>query len=169
MIKKISLFVLIAGCIAGAIYWYNYTKEVHTPVSIAVNAIPNNAAVIIECKQIKKVYEKISQTNLMWEELKSTELFSKLNVQLNYIDSLINKNKAVEQLLNNNTVYISAHVSGAHSFDFLYTLSLPSIRDKSTIEDFFGSVNNNREPLQRNYDEVNISTLHSKNKDSLLF
>jgi len=169
MIKKISLFVLIAGCIAGAIYWYNYTKEVHTPVSIAVNAIPNNAAVIIECKQIKKVYEKISQTNLMWEELKSTELFSKLNVQLNYIDSLINKNKAVEQLLNNNTVYISAHVSGAHSFDFLYTLSLPSIRDKSTIEDFFGSVNNNREPLQRNYDEVNISTLHSKNKDSLSF
>jgi len=169
MRNKIFWFVFITGCVIGGVYWYNYAKEIRTPVSIAVNAIPNNAAIIVECKQIKNVYEKISQTNMMWEDLKSTELFSKLNTQLNHIDSLITNNKTIEQLLTNNSVYISAHVSGAHSFDFLYTVSLPTVRDESKVEDFFYSIKGNKEPLARNYDGVNIRTLHSKNKDSLNF
>jgi hypothetical protein len=169
MKKYIVWFVLIGACISGAVYWYSYTKEVSTPVSMAVNAIPVNAAIIVECKQSKSVSEKVTQKNIIWEELRTTEFFSKLHAQLRTIDSLISQNKSVEQLLNNNSVYISAHVSGAHSFDFLYTLSLPTIRDKSTAEDFFNSIKNSKVVSLRNYDGISINTLSYKNKDSLNF
>ena len=43
---------------------------------------------------------------------------------------------ATTQLLNNGSVFISAHVSGANSYDFLYVYSLPNLGKKATVEDF---------------------------------
>lgn len=169
MWKKIILGVVVAVGIAVGIYWFSYTKEINTPVSGAINAIPSNAAIIFESKQSKKTWDKLSHTNIIWEELLSTQTFAKLNDQAHYIDSLISKNRSVAQFLNNGSIFVSAHVSGATTFDFLYVYSLPNLSNRSTIEDFIKNINTTTPPTYRDYDDVNIGTVYPKDKDSLSY
>lgn len=173
MFKKIFFGILLLAAIAAGVYWFTYTKEISTPVSEGINAIPSNAAIIFESKQAKNTWKKLSQTNIMWEELLGTTSFSKLNSQAKYIDSLITMNPEVSKLLDNRSVFISAHLSGANTFDLLYVYSLPNLTYTSTLEDFLKTVNNpiqiGTEPTNREYDGVTISTIHPPNKDSLSY
>jgi hypothetical protein len=169
MWKKITGGIfLVIGIFAG-VYWYSYTKEIRTPVSMAINAVPNNAAFILESKQINDIWAKISATNVMWEQLLSIESISKLNNQIKYIEQLLNKNSDVKKLLERNSIFISAHVSGAYSYDFLFTTSLPSVREESTVQDFFNSINIEQEIASKSYDGIDISRIKDKNNDSVSF
>ncbi len=169
MLKKILLGIIIAAIIAGGVYWYNYTEEINLPISNGINAIPSNAAIVFESKQSKNTWGKLSKNSIMWEALLGTETFSKLNYQGHYIDSLLSCNPAIYKLLDNHSFFISAHVSGANTFDFLYVYSLPNLNYKSTIEEFAKKINNNIEPFLREYDDLNIETIYPKHKDSLSF
>ena len=169
MWKKIVFGIIISIFVAAGIYWFTYTKEIHTPVSEAINAIPSNAAIIFESKQSKNLWKKLSQTNVIWEEMLGTETVSKLNVQVRYVDSLIESNTAVSQLLDNRSLFISAHISGATTFDFLYVYSLPSLSHQSSIDKFFKEANNNSEPSHREYAGVDMGTIYQKKKDSLSY
>ncbi len=169
MWKKIIVGIVIAFLVAGGIYWFTYTKELHTPVSEAINAIPCNAAIIFESKQSKNTWKKLAQANIMWEELLGTETFAKLNFETHYIDSLIQTNAAVSQLLDNRSVFISAHVSGATTFDFLFVYSLPNSRYKSIIDEFIKTINNNSTPSYREYAGEDIATIHPSKKDSISY
>ncbi len=169
MWKKIVLGIVISAFVGGGIYWFTYTKELHTPVSEAINAIPSNAAIIFESKQSKNVWEKLSQTNIIWQELLGTETFSKLNLQAHYIDSLITLDASISKLLDNRSLFISAHVSGATTFDFLYVYSLPHLGQQSSVDGFIKTINNNSEPSHREYSGVDIGTIYPKKKDSLSY
>ncbi len=170
MWKKIILVIVISAFIAaGGIYWYSYTRELRIPVSDAINAIPSNASIIFESRQSKNTWKKLSETSLMWKEMLGTAAFSKLDIQARYIDSLLKLNPAVSQLLDNRSLFISAHVSGAATFDFLFIYSLPDLRHQPSVEEFIKMVNNNSEPAHRNYGGEDIRTIHPQNKDSLSF
>ncbi len=167
MWKKIIFGIAISALIGGAIYWFTYTKELRTPVSEAINAIPTNAAIIFESKQIKNSWKKLSQGNAMWEELLGSDFFAKLNSQIRNIDSLIKPNAAISQLLDNRSLFISAHISGATTFDFLYVYSLPNRSNQSSVDGFIKSAGNTSESSYREYSGVDIVTIHPSKKDSL--
>ncbi len=169
MFKKISFIVFLTACLAGGIWWLIYVKEIKTPVSQGINAIPVNASFIFESKQAKNVWKKLSQTNIMWEELLGTETFSKINSTGRFLDSLLNLNPDVADLLNNHPVFISAHVSPDNSFDLLYVYSLPDITHQSTLDDFFKTINNKSLPAFTDYAGVNIGSILSKDKPELHF
>lgn len=171
MWKKIVLGIVAAALIAGGIYWFTYTKELHTPVSDAINAIPGNAALIFESKQARTAWKKLSKTSVLWQELLGTKTFSRLNAQAHYIDSLILSDAAVSKLLDNHSLFISAHVSGATTFDFLYVYSLPNLTYQSQVKDFFKKINKNSEPVSRTYAGADIRTIYSATdyKDSLSY
>ncbi len=170
MWKKIIFGIVISTLVgSGIYYWFTFTKELHTPISEAINAIPSNAAIIFESKQSKNSWKKLSQTNIIWEEMLGTETVSKLNLQVLYIDSLIESDRTISQLLDNRSLFISAHISGATTFDFLYVYSLPHFSHQSSIDGFFKTVNNNSEPSRREYAGVDIGTIYPKKKDSLSY
>ncbi|MES2591285.1 MAG: DUF3352 domain-containing protein [Bacteroidota bacterium] len=168
MWKKVLIGIVAAALVAGGIYWFTYTKELRTPVSDAINAIPSNAAIIFESKQTNNSWRKLSQNNVMWEGLLSVKTFSKINIQARYIDSLLNSEPAVSKMLDNRSLFISAHVSGANTFDFLYTFSVPNLTQQPLVEAFLKSINNNLEPGSRVYDGVKIATIYPKH-DSLSY
>jgi hypothetical protein len=169
MLKKILFSIFIALCLAAGIYWFTYTKEIRTPVSSGINAIPINAAVIFESKQAKNTWKKLSQTNIMWEELLGTKTFAALNLQIKYIDSILQLNPEISNLLDDHSIFISAHPSGVNSFDFLFVYSLPNLSYKSELHDFLLKLNNGREIIYQQYDDADIGTIKSKDKDSLTF
>ena len=67
MWKKIVFITVIVSALVAGVFWYNYTKDINTTVKNALTAIPTDASIIFESKQISKSWKKISQTNIMWE------------------------------------------------------------------------------------------------------
>src|SRR3954462_11949266 len=168
MLKKILLGLTIVICIVAGVYWFTYMKEIKTPVSSGLNAIPLDAALIFESKQAVNAWGKLATSNL-WQEFVGSATGNKLNHQIHYIDSLFRHAPAIAQLLINQSVFISAHNSGTSSFDFLFVYSLPNLSHQSTVTEFIKNINNNKEPNSRSYDDAEIKTIYPKNKDSLSF
>lgn len=165
--KTVAVIVLVSILIGGGIYWFTYTKELTAPVSEAINAIPGNAAVIVESKNIRDVWKKLSQTSVWWQDLLGAEFFSALHKDVGFIDSVIAKESAVVSLLSNHSMFISAHVSGATTFDFLYVYSLPNLTHQPQVKSFFQKINNNQIPVERMYSGATITTVYVGNRDSM--
>ena len=136
MTRKIIFGVVISAILIGGGYWFFHTKEARMPISDGINAIPVDAAIIFESKQSKNTWKKLSQTNIMWEELLGTEIISKINRQGTSFDSILQSAPEISQLLDEHSIYISAHATSKNNFDLLYTYSLPNLTYKSSIEDY---------------------------------
>ncbi len=136
MTRNIIFGIVISAILIGGGYWFFHTKESLVPISEGINAIPIDAAIIFESKQSKSTWKKLSQTNIMWEELLGTEIISKINRQGIYFDSILQSAPEISQLLDEHSIYISAHTTGKNNFDLLYIYSLPNLTYKSSIEDY---------------------------------
>jgi hypothetical protein len=137
MFRKILFGIVISSILLGGMYWFFYTKQLRTPISEGIKAIPMDAAIVFESKQSKNTWKKISQTNIMWEALLDTETFSQLNKQGTFIDSILQTAPEISQLLDGHSIYISAHETSNNHFDLLYAFSLPNLTYKRSVEDFF--------------------------------
>jgi hypothetical protein len=169
MLRKIIFGSFIVICLAGGIYWFLYTKEARTPVNEGINAIPSDAAIIFESKQAMNTWRKLSQTNIMWEELLGTQTFAVLNGQAQYIDSLLRQDPLITPLLEDHSVFISAHTASKNSFHFLFVYSLPNRTYREEVEDFFEKANNGREIPYSNFEDQKIGTLKPRGKMPLYF
>jgi hypothetical protein len=150
MFRKILFGIVVSAILLGGIYWFLFTKEARTPISEGINAIPTDAAIVFESKQSKNTWKKLSQTNIMWEELLGTEAIASLNRQGTFIDSILQTAPEISQLLEEHSFYISAHATTTTHFDLLYAYSLPNLTYKSSVEEFFqNKINSGKLPAQQ--------------------
>lgn len=137
MTRKIIFGIVISAILIGGGYWFFHTKEARMPISEGINAIPIDAAIIFESKQSKNTWKKLSQTNIMWEELLGTKTILEINQQGTTIDSILQTAPEIASLLDNHSIFISAHAINKNNFDLLYVYSLPNLTYKNSILDFF--------------------------------
>jgi hypothetical protein len=169
MWKKIVFGVVAAAVLGAGIYFYLHLREIKTPVSDAIDAIPSDAALIFESRQSRGTWKKLSGANIMWSDLIGTEFISKLDRDGRIIDSLIALDPEVSELLESRPVLISMHKTGANDLDFLYAYSLPDITKRSLLEDFIRSTNKGAEPARREHEGVTIFTINVKPKKELSY
>lgn len=164
MWKKIVFAVVSVAVLATAAYLYFHVKEVKTPVSSAINAIPLDASIIFESRQSRSTWKKLSQANIMWSDLIGTDFIAALNRNGNTLDSLLALDPEVSRLFENRSVLISLHKAEGNKLDFLYLYSLPNITKQQVLEDFIRSAQKGKEPAKREVDGITINTLHLKDK-----
>lgn len=136
MLRKIIIVLFILVFAGGIVYSYFYFRQIKRPVSNALNAIPSNAAYIIESRYTHELWKKVSETNLMWEALADVRFIKDLNENMLLLDSLYSSHPELQPLFNRHSLFISAHPSEAenNSFNFLITFGiLPSINDEQII------------------------------------
>ncbi|WP_162001319.1 hypothetical protein, partial [Escherichia coli] len=114
-------------------------KQTKAPVSYSLNAVPNNAAIILQTKNASALWDKLGKTNIIWEELRTTSYFNQLHQRLVLLDSLMRNNSEVSEIIATNPLIVSFHKSGAENFDFLYLLNLPPIKNSSFVNDFIAA------------------------------
>jgi hypothetical protein len=167
MLKKVYFGIFIACCLIGAGYWYSYVKKVKAPVSNAINAIPLDAALVFESKQSRNTWKKLSNTNIMWEELMSIAAFKRLSYQASYADSLLELGGPVNELLEGQSIFISVHPAEDSSFDLLYSYSLPNLTQEDQLTEFLRMVNDGKEPAEREYSGQTLYSLQPQKKQSM--
>lgn len=156
MFRKIFAIVLILLFMAGLAYVFMYIKQTKAPVSYSLNAVPDNAAIILQTRNASALWDKLSKTNIIWEELRSTSYFAELHKRLVLLDSLMRNNSEVNEIITSNPLIVSFHKSGAENFDFLYLLNLPPIKNISFVNDFISSSGGALEGQYRMYEQEKV-------------
>jgi hypothetical protein len=170
MLKKILATLLIVPIIGFAIYSYVHLKEIKTPVSPAISAIPINAALVIECREGKTFWQKLTTNNLIWQQLTQSNYFSSLDEKIKFLDSLFKPGSVSYNLIKKETTYISAHIAGAGTFDFLFYINLPVTTKKEFLLDFIKNASPPSATINdRIYDGITINEVKLSGKRSFYY
>ena len=158
MTKRILLSLFILLMAAVSIIAYNFYKNVQQPVNkTSFEAIPQNAALILKETNFNALYNKLSTTNIIWEDLISnTEIAQQTHNNLHYLDSLLSG--PFKPLFIDKPILTSLHLSGANDFGFIFYIP---ISDDITEEQLIQKIKNvtRKNPQARKYDGATIHTL----------
>ena len=166
MTKKILLSLFLLLMVAVSIIAYNFYKNVKVPVGkTSFEAIPQNAALILKENNFNALYNKLSTTNIIWEELiTNTETAKETNNQIKYLDSLLNG--TFKPLFTSKPILASLHLSGANDYGFIFYIPL---NEEITEENLIRKIKNvtHKNPEARTYDGANIYKLPTTNNSKI--
>ncbi len=113
----IGLVVTLAIIFGLAAFFYiNFVKVKYTS---AVKAVPADAALILEVKNIQQAWTSLSATD-MWRDLAQNEAMNSLNIIATAADSLINSNSDLQSMLADNHTVLSFHANKGSKLGVLY-------------------------------------------------
>ena len=136
-----SIILLILG--AGGYQLYNlYWKPDNFLRQIYL--IPNDAMFIIETESPVNNWKKFS-SSAPWQYLRQQEKMKELNDMANQLDSVLQQNETLMNLLGKRNLIISAHTTHRNDYDFLFVVDMQKASKvetlKNQLENLFKSLN----------------------------
>ena len=123
--RRLLLIIALVFGSGAIIYFFRQFKRAHTPVPEIMNAVPRNAALIVESEDLRPIWHELSNTNLIWQDLNQAQNFRLIDRSALLLDSLLDHDDTLANLVNNHRILVSAHPSGARKYNFLFTTALP--------------------------------------------
>jgi hypothetical protein len=160
-VKKILFVVLFFAVVVTAIVLFYRSFESSDPaLSDALRAVPANAALIVETGDAADIWRDLSQTNLIWEELRATDLYFRLDQAGHALDSAMRNQSELRSYLSEKPVAISVHMAGSRSYSYLLSVQLEADVTEAEVREAVVSLFKPREALsQKTYDGVNLYQL----------
>ena len=153
MAKKIIIAVLaLAAIAAGLFFAFREIEEETAPASSTLNAIPTSAALVFEAQDPAAVWSKLTQSNVMWEGLKTAPSFSALNATGHYLDSLTRHTPELQSLFDKKSTVLSIHMAGAGKFHFLAATALPNGTQRANVDGLMKKLAPGATIVDRQYD-----------------
>jgi len=135
MLKKILITFLIVPIVGSAIYGYFYFKQVKTPLTPVLRAIPTDAVCITEAHDFTNTWKSFSKENAIWKELLSVEAFMELNHKINFFDSVFVHGEKVLEIDDHTKIYLSVHADTAKGVDFILAFNIPLTAEKRAVNE----------------------------------
>lgn len=135
MLKKILITFLIVPIVGSAIYGYFYFKQVKTPLTPVLKAIPTDAVCITEAHDFTNTWKSFSKENAIWKELLSVDAFMELNHKINFFDSVFVHGEKVLNIDDNTKIYLSVHADTAKGVDFILAFNIPLTAEKRAVNE----------------------------------
>lgn len=135
MLKKILITFLIVPVVGGAIYGYFYFKQVKTPLTPVLKAIPDNAVCITEAHDFSETWKSFSEENSIWKELLNIESLQNINKKVNFFDSVFVHGREVLKIKEDTKIYLSVHADTAQGVDFLLAFNIPLTAERRAVNE----------------------------------
>lgn len=100
--------------------------------SNAYKAIPRSAVAVIEVNSWPAFADKLN-TTYTGAELKKTDVFTKLQTQINTIAELAGTDATLKTAVNDGNTLVSVYLTSAEDYDFLYTTSVNGVNDNALL------------------------------------
>ncbi len=141
----ISSFItlVILGIISLAYFYFQRYSIVSTD---PINGIPSNAFFFIEATNAKNALKKLSDGELL-SGFASTDSSTATNLKL--LDSALADDSEVKEIWEKKKIYLSAHLTKANSFDYLYLCNVPSSWTDEKTEHFISNAFHIRSSISR--------------------
>lgn len=119
-------------------------KSSEAPITDPLSAIPHDAALILKSNQPLKTWDKLSTTNIMWEELMLIPHINILDNQFSVIDTLIVQYPEIKDYLASQGFFMSLHPNESSEFDILFAFGIPNIIAPEKAEGLLHELAGNR-------------------------
>lgn len=116
--------ILIITILLG-ILSYNYYRKLKQPIAPVINAIPSDAIFIMEFNNLYELWNSQNTRNEIWKGLQKIKFFQETQNSLTFINTLININKDIKQVLSSQKASISMHNTDNGNIGFLYLCNVP--------------------------------------------
>jgi hypothetical protein len=145
--------ILSVSLILAGIYYYKKLKMQRTEV---VDAIPADAALIIQGKNLDNALRKLRKSSF-WQNILSHSTVKQADKKLHVLDSLVGSYADFKNLLKDQLATVSLHTVKMHDADMLFLLSVPDLSPESYVNNLVNSILKDRIPIaKRIYDGITI-------------
>tara|TARA_B100000795_G_C22802093_1_gene442513 strand:- start:1555 stop:4269 length:2715 start_codon:yes stop_codon:yes gene_type:complete len=134
--------------------------------SVAINAIPRNAAFIIRTKNPENKWGNLKKTPL-GKAISGFKSVQSINSFMASLDSIAKIESNINTTLHNSNSFISGHVSGLNTTSLLFTISNEDITHER-VNSFLQKIFNDFESSEKTYEETKI-TCFLKNNTNICF
>ncbi len=114
IIGIVVTFFIIGGL--ATFFYINYIKVKSVP---AITAVPDDAAFILEVKNIQSVWATFCATD-MWKDIEKTDAINQLTEKINLLDSVIALNTNLKEVLADNKTVVSIHTQSGQKLSLLF-------------------------------------------------
>jgi hypothetical protein len=139
LITGIVATILILASLAVIFYY----KFIRVKDRAAIEAVPNDAAIILEATNLPLAWHNLKSTDF-WSDLQHNEAIANFTSKLSLIDSVIKQNNALSSLLNEERSILSFHKSGNGNIEVLWVLETGGALDMGEISRWLSQVTSTR-------------------------
>ncbi|MDA3891927.1 MAG: hypothetical protein PF517_09730 [Salinivirgaceae bacterium] len=133
MNRKPGFIIVIIVFIVAIASFYFFLKKQQNPGIEPLNAVPINAAAIIELKKPLKFYNQVSQKNAFFKKLNNISDFAQFTAKIANAYSLIVNNQKLNDLFSHKSLVISIHDIGKNEFKPLFVMPVKGWYESNQI------------------------------------
>jgi len=163
--RRITGYIFII-LIAAAVVWLGWVffGKINEENKDPLDAVPQNAAVIIKLNDPLRTWNNLSNSNLMWDGIRTVSPFDIIHASGKKADSLIKVNKKLATLLTGSPLVISVHFQGSGNTGLIFTVAGDQGEDE--VVELIGSINaRSAIPVSRQFKDDKIwECVFGKNK-----
>lgn len=163
----VSSVILSLAVIGGG--WWFFFRNNSRPTE-AINAIPHDAAIILEIRDFRKAWENYKTTATYRNELEKYETFQLFRDNVDFVDSIMKSNTVAAEIFSNRKMYISVHTSPEFGMEYLYCMSLEKANMKEKLDEVVKAVNSEN-AIYRNFEYGNtiVTSVKKSETDSAFY
>ncbi|NOX45819.1 MAG: hypothetical protein GXO89_02450 [Chlorobi bacterium] len=157
------VYIFLAAALVGTVgfFTYRYIESYNGPSAPILNSIPPDAAFFLEIEKPENAIATLLQDTEIWKELNNIPEIGEIDNEIRQLDSLIHLDETTVNILGQSQMVLAVCPVDSGRFGVLYVVSLPSSRQKLSVQDFIrkhaGSIHH------YNYKEIELSRVNLKN------
>jgi len=168
-IAKNSILVSISILSLLALFlWYQFSFSESKNLK-SIYLVPQDAVYLVTSKKPIQNWKEIKKSAI-WQHLRTNAYFSELTKSANTLDTLLQENKTLFDLLGSKEIVVSAHTVSSKKYDFLFVVDLKKtaklIQFKSILKKIF---KDSYTITERTHNSVEIIEFYDKKARETLY
>lgn len=107
LFRKIAFYAFVAASLGFAVWGYLRLRENKEPKATITEHIPASSACIIETNNVHELITRLTRQNLIWKSLLSNRDLAGTQQVISWLDSLVNTNEDIKEVVAGNKLYWS--------------------------------------------------------------
>jgi hypothetical protein len=126
----------VVGGMTAAVWAYFHLKQTKKPALNAIDVLPDSALCVISSNNFGELANKISNQNLIWQELLGIPEFKQINKHLTVFDSVITENQTLKDFFHKRSLFMAVYDhQNSSAIAIVFNLN-----DEAQQEDFMKTV-----------------------------
>ncbi len=132
------LLVLLISVLS--FFAYKYYRKLKQPLAPIINAIPPDVIAYAEFKNLYELWNSQNLNNEIWVELQKIKLFENTQRNLFFLNTIINLNDEIKQIVSTQKMILSLHPSTTDKWSFLFLCNVNKTIETTDVNDFIKEI-----------------------------
>jgi hypothetical protein len=139
LFRKIAFYAFIVASLCFAVWGYLKLRENKEPQASIAEHIPAGSVCVIETNNVHELITQLTRQNLIWKSLLTHQTLMSTQKVISYLDSLVNTNADIKEVVAGNKIYWSFLKNG-NTFNSIIQFKLKEKSNETVVAEFFEKV-----------------------------